>query len=55
MFRLEETELRNAVDRCKEMHPTVRVIAYSARYRLWRVQRHGKHRGKHLHGQMFQG
>jgi hypothetical protein len=28
MFRLEETEISKAVDRCKEMHPTVRVIAY---------------------------
>jgi hypothetical protein len=28
MFRLEETELSKAIDRCKEMHPTVRVIAY---------------------------
>jgi hypothetical protein len=28
MFRLEETELNNAIDRCKEMHPTVRVIAF---------------------------
>jgi hypothetical protein len=28
MFRLEETETSNAIDRCKEMHPTVRVIAY---------------------------
>jgi hypothetical protein len=28
MFRLEEVELSKAVDRCKEMHRTVRVIAY---------------------------
>jgi hypothetical protein len=28
MFRLEETELSKAIDRCKEMHPTVRVINY---------------------------
>ncbi len=28
MFRLEETELSKAIDRCREMHPTVRVIAY---------------------------
>jgi hypothetical protein len=28
MFRLEETEISKAIDRCKEMHPTVRVINY---------------------------
>jgi hypothetical protein len=28
MFRLEETEISKAVDRCREMHPTVRVIAF---------------------------
>jgi hypothetical protein len=28
MFRLEDTEISKAVERCKEMHPTVRVIAY---------------------------
>lgn len=28
MYRLEETELSKAIDRCKEMHPTVRVIAF---------------------------
>jgi hypothetical protein len=28
MFRLEETEISKAIDRCKELHPTVRVIAF---------------------------
>jgi hypothetical protein len=28
MFRIEETEISKAIDRCKEMHPTVRVIAF---------------------------
>lgn len=25
MFRLEETEIAKAIDRCRELHPTVRV------------------------------
>lgn len=28
MFRLEDTEISKAVDRCRELHPTVRVIAF---------------------------
>ena len=28
MFRLEDTEIANAVDRCRELHPTVRVVAF---------------------------
>jgi len=28
MFRLEETEISKAIDRCRELHPTVRVIAF---------------------------
>jgi hypothetical protein len=28
MFRLEETDLSKAIDKCKELHPTVRVIAF---------------------------
>lgn len=28
MFRLEETESSKAVDSCRELHPTVRVIAF---------------------------
>lgn len=28
MFRLEDTEISSAVDRCRELHPTVRVIAF---------------------------
>ena len=28
MFRLEETEIAKAVDRCRELHPTVRVIHF---------------------------
>lgn len=28
MFRLEDTEIAKAVDRCRELHPTVRVIAF---------------------------
>jgi hypothetical protein len=28
MFRLEETKISKAVDRCKELHPTVRVITF---------------------------
>ncbi len=28
MFRLEDTDIAKAVERAKELHPTVRVIAY---------------------------
>jgi hypothetical protein len=28
MFRLEEAEISKAIDRCRELHPTVRVIAF---------------------------
>ncbi len=28
MFRLEDTDVTKAVERAKELHPTVRVIAY---------------------------
>jgi hypothetical protein len=28
MFRLEETDIAKATERAKELHPTVRVIAY---------------------------
>lgn len=28
MFILEETEISKAVDRCRELHPTVRVITF---------------------------
>ncbi len=28
MFRLEDTDISKAVERAKELHPTVRVIAY---------------------------
>lgn len=28
MFRIEEANLSAAVERCKELHPTVRVIAF---------------------------
>ena len=28
MFRLEETEIAKAVERCRELHPTVRVIHF---------------------------
>jgi hypothetical protein len=26
MFRLEETEIAKAIDRCRELHPTVRAV-----------------------------
>jgi hypothetical protein len=28
MFILEETEINKAVDKCRELHPTVRIIAF---------------------------
>ena len=28
MFRLEETEISKAVDRCRELHPTVRIVEF---------------------------
>jgi hypothetical protein len=28
MFRLEDTEIAKAVDRCKEVKPTVRVVSF---------------------------
>jgi hypothetical protein len=28
MFRIEETEIGKAIERCRELHPTVRVVAF---------------------------